>query len=257
MALNYDKWDHIDDSDDESSKNSKVEPLLESTKQNAQRASDAAVAERFTVYLRQHLKKEHPLAKRKLAAQFVGAQHRGEASSNIYRYNDICAFLSRYGDELTDRSIISMLCELHKRMIDGVPSADIKNDDHPVVMDCQVLMDAINALEACATHGNAVIFYETVCTPSASERARSLTERYERKEFAKRAMLKHIFKDDSAFNPNDLDDDDPAPPGSSARKTKKRAPVWWQDPDMRLLVGVLVGSIVVLGGLGASFYAIR
>ena len=55
-------------------------------------------------------------------------------------------------------------------------------------------MDAINALEACATHGNAVIFYETVCTPSASERARSLTERYERKEFAKRAMLKHIFK---------------------------------------------------------------
>eukprot|EP00966_Prymnesium_polylepis_P069553 1616922-Prymnesium_polylepis.1 len=167
MALNYDKWDHIDDSDDESSKNSKVEPLLESTKQNAQRASDAAVAERFTVYLRQHLKKEHPLAKRKLAAQFVGAQHRGEASSNIYRYNDICAFLSRYGDELTDRSIISMLCELHKRMIDGVPSADIKNDDHPVVMDCQAR--AHRSLQSLSRLAGRV----PLLTPVARSRARA------------------------------------------------------------------------------------
>ena len=58
----------------------------------------------------------------------------------------------------------------------------------------QMLMEAINSLEACARHGNAVIFYETVCNQSASDRARKLTERYERKEFAKRAMMKHIFK---------------------------------------------------------------
>ena len=44
---------------------------------------------------------------------------------------------------------------------------------------------------------------------------------------------------------------------SDPRRRKKRAPAWWQDPDVRLLVGVMVGSIVVLGGLGASFYAIR
>ena len=137
--LNYDKWDHLDDSDDEKAggEGSRVEPLLESTKQNSQRDADAAVAERFTVYIRQHLKKEYPLAKRKLAAQFVGAQHRGEASSNIFRYNDICSFFARFNDELSDRNVISMLCELHKRLINSVPSSELKDEEHPVIKDCQ------------------------------------------------------------------------------------------------------------------------
>ncbi|KAL1530005.1 hypothetical protein AB1Y20_000931 [Prymnesium parvum] len=252
MALNYDKWDHIDDSDDEARASDKrVQPLLESTKQQQQRDADAAVAERFAAYLRKHLKQEYPLAKRKLAAQFIGAQHRGESVSNIFRYNDICSFVARYSDELSDRSTTSMLCELHKRLIATVPSAELKNESNAIVKDCQTLIEAINALEACAQQGNAVIFYETVCNPSSSERARKLTERYERKEFAKRAMMKHLFKEDPSFGDNDFDDEE-IPIGSSARKGKPKGSSF-EDGDLYLLFAFVIAASAMV--VGIYFYA--
>ena len=114
MSLSYDKWNTIVDSDDEANPSGAVEPLLESIKNNAQRDADAAVAERFTGYLREHLKKEYPLAKRKLAALFVGAQHRGSAASNIFRYNDICGFVARVRARLARLTVLSSqsLCQL-------------------------------------------------------------------------------------------------------------------------------------------------
>ena len=254
-TLNYDKWDHIDDSDDELNQTS--QPVLESTKSLAQREADAAVAARFTGYMRRHLKKEYSLAERQLAAQFIGAQHRGEAFSNIYRYNDICSFMARYADELSDRSTTSMLCELHQRLLKDVPAAEIKDEENLVVKDSQTLLEAINALEACATHRNAVIFFEEICTPSSSGRARALAERYERKAFAKRAMMKHLFKEDPAFGDVFLDEGD-APAGSSARRGKQQAAVWWQDHDLRWLIGMVVGSIGILLCVGANtFFILR
>ena len=98
--LSYSKWDRFEDSDEDTGAagdeaNGRVNPLLSANKAQQQHEADAAVAERFVVYLRQHLKKEYPLSLRKLAARFIGAQHRGTLSSNIYRYNDIVAFAAR------------------------------------------------------------------------------------------------------------------------------------------------------------------
>ena len=93
-------------------------------------------------------------------------------------------------------------------MLKDVPAAEIKDEENLVVKDSQTLLEAINALEACATQRNAVIFFEEICTPSSSGRARALAERYERKAFAKRAMMKHLFKEDPAFGDVFLDEGD-------------------------------------------------
>lgn len=98
-VLNYDKWSSLVDSDDEHD-TGKVKPLLESTKGGAQRDADASVAERFSTYLRRHLRNEYPISKRQMAARFIGAQHRGSAYSNIFRYNDICSFAARVRQSL-------------------------------------------------------------------------------------------------------------------------------------------------------------
>ena len=53
-----------------------------------------------------------------------------------------------------------------------------------------MLMEAINTLEACRTYNNAAVFFEEVCQPSRSAKAKRLTEAYVRLEFGKRAMLR-------------------------------------------------------------------
>jgi hypothetical protein len=40
-----------------------------------------------------------------------------------------------------------------------------------------------------------------------------LREKYEKKEWAKRAMMRHLFRNDDTFNEADYDDDDELVPG--------------------------------------------
>lgn len=101
--------------------------------------------------------------------------------------------MPQHTEELFNKQAIAMFCELHKRMLNTLCEAELKDSTHQVIQDAQTLTEALNALEAVVRSGNAAIFYETVCNPSASARSRELAERYERKEFAKRAMMRSIF----------------------------------------------------------------
>jgi len=87
------------------------------------------------------------------------------------------------------------LCELHKRLIEGAKDVHDKGQTSRPTADLHKLMDAINTLEALRANDNAANFFEQVCSPSRDEAARKLTETYQKGEFAKRAMLRYLFKD--------------------------------------------------------------
>ena len=67
---------------------------------------------------------------------------------------------------------------------------DPKDTKDSTGKDSRMLMEAINTLEACRTYNNAAVFFEEVCQPSRSAKAKRLTEAYVRLEFGKRAMLR-------------------------------------------------------------------
>lgn len=135
MSLSYSRWDDLHDSDDEPAGSRR--PLLRSEKGRGQLEADAAVSFRFSSHLDAHLR-HFPKERRELAAKFIGAQHRGEESSNIYRYSDICAFLTRFAPDLADGSFLSMLCELHQRMVDALPPTKQRQGRSEELKDCEV-----------------------------------------------------------------------------------------------------------------------
>ena len=192
--LNYDKWDKLvlEDSDEDADK--KKEPLLMQGKSYANHEADAALTEHFIKVLRQHLGKEkYPLAQRKLLARFIAVQFRGAEPSNVYRYADMCAMVAQFSEKLLRRSSIDLLCEAHKEM---VKATDGKDKSSPAMRDAETVLEALNALEAITRHGSAPDFFEQVCNPSHSASARQLCEKYERKEFAKMAMMRSMFGDE-------------------------------------------------------------
>ena len=56
-------------------------------------------------------------------------------------------------------------------------------------------MEAINTLEACLTEGAPTKLFEALCSPSSSDAAFKLRERYEKQEYAKQALMRHLFGD--------------------------------------------------------------
>ena len=209
-ALSYSKWDMIDDSDDEivpgkyEEGNKKVEPLLGSQKSHAHHEKDDMITQRFMRHFKEFLPAPADSSKAPMLARFIAICDKGDAPVNIYRYNDIIGFCARYGDELLGLSTINLLCELHQRMINGAKS--VKAGEPPA--DLRALLDAINALEACRRYPNAAHFFEAVCTPSKSAEARKAAEVYAAQEFAKRAVMRHIFKNDDVDAAAELDLDD-------------------------------------------------
>ena len=89
--------------------------------------------------------------------------------------------------------MVDALCELHKQMAAKLKGASGLAHD-ALVADVHLLMDTLNTLEALCRHENAALFFEQVCTPSRGETARQLTEAYQKGEFAKKAMLRYLFK---------------------------------------------------------------
>ena len=194
-ALNYGKWDKLvlEDSDDDAP-NKQKEPLLMQGKTYANHEADSVMTEDFIKVMRSRLGKEkYPLSQRKLLARFIAVQHRGDEPSNIYRYADMCAMVAQFSDKLLRRSSTDLLCDLHKEMVKATDSTDKSS---PELAGAQTVLEALNALEAITRHGNAPDFFEQVCNPSHSASARDLCEKYERKEFAKMAMMRSMFGDE-------------------------------------------------------------
>ena len=194
-ALNYGKWDKLvlEDSDDDAP-NKQKEPLLMQGKTYANHEADSVMTEEFIKVMRSRLGKEkYPLSQRKLLARFIAVQHRGDEPSNIYRYADMCAMVAQFSDKLLRRSSTDLLCDLHKEMVKATDSTDKSS---PELAGAQTVLEALNALEAITRHGNAPDFFEQVCNPSHSASARDLCEKYERKEFAKMAMMRSMFGDE-------------------------------------------------------------
>ena len=195
-ALNYGKWDQLvlEDSDDDDAPNKQKEPMLMQGKTYANHEADSVMTEDFIKVMRSRLGKEkYPLSQRKLLARFIAVQHRGDEPSNIYRYADMCAMVAQFSDKLLRRSSTDLLCDLHKEMVKATDSTDKSS---PELASAQTVLEALNALEAITRHGNAPDFFEQVCNPSHSASARDLCEKYERKEFAKMAMMRSMFGDE-------------------------------------------------------------
>ena len=126
VALSYSKFDHIVDSDDEDNESKARDALLIDKKQRHHFERDAELTQRFTAHLREHLKSKYPVAHRKLVARFIAISDRGTERSNVYRYSDMTALIQQRTAELLQRSSITMLCELHKALLEGIKDPENK-----------------------------------------------------------------------------------------------------------------------------------
>lgn len=248
---NYSKWEQLDANSDDSDDGSRqpVEPLLESKKSDGMRDRDERTAQRFLQYMAEHLA-DVPSARRNLGARFVASCDPGERSTNVYRYADIVSFCTRYKDELLGRPMVDSLCELHKRMVQGV--ADIKQRSDPVLKDADLLLGAINALEACRRYPNAAVFFEAVCQPSRGDRARAAAEAYAKGEFSKRAMLRYMFKGDAGWDIDEDQEDLDHFLGGEPRKKKKLPPL--VDPELAKIFALLTALLGAMAIGGWLFY---
>ena len=94
-TLSYSKWDMLEDSDDEPDGKSKpLQPLLSGNKTFSQRDADEKAAQRFVKHIKDHLPATKP-AHRELVSRYVAACSKGKQQTNIYRYSDICSFVTR------------------------------------------------------------------------------------------------------------------------------------------------------------------
>jgi len=100
--------------------------------------------------------------------------------------------LVQYKTELVNRVIVDALCELHKQMGEKLKG---KSQVEQAAQDVRLLTDAINTLEALRRNDNAANLFEQLCSPSRSEDTRKLTEQYTKGDFAKRAILRYLFRD--------------------------------------------------------------
>jgi hypothetical protein len=251
--LSYRKWDRLDDASDEdeepSSARRTVDPLLDSGKTGAVLDRDRATARRFESYLE---KSEVPAKRRAMAAHFVAVCDRGAESSNIFRYSDIVGCCVRYGVELLSLEMVDALCELQKQMVNGVK--DSRDASDPVVRDARLLMEAINSLEACRRAPNAHEFFEAVCQPSRSARAKELATVYQKLEFAKRAMMRRLFKADADFAGPMAEEErafDALLRGATPAGSSARAPAATPPRGLAALVAGWDSEVLVLALSGA------
>jgi len=245
-ALSYSKWDQLEVSDDE---DGDVKPALASTKTREETESDERVVRRFTTYQEQ-FPDAVPRAQRALVAHLVGVTDKRGAPSNAFRYSEITAFCMRHKDELLTKELVSAVCRLHSAMIGD--TGDTKPPpSSALVADCKMLVEAINTLEACREQVNISTFFEELCSPSSSARARQLCEKYQKLEFAKRAMLKHMFAKSGMGNESEIDslmeevDSGDKPKAASSK----------MDTDIMLACALVVLLLAIV--VGGGFYLLQ
>tara|TARA_B100000524_G_scaffold253677_1_gene137079 strand:+ start:1662 stop:2504 length:843 start_codon:yes stop_codon:yes gene_type:complete len=194
--LSYQKWDTLDaagsDVEGIDADGTKL-PLLSKSPQQLE--ADEAVYEKYKGVFKQHCKGQYALATRKLLARFIAIQHRGSEPTNTFRYADIMALVQQRREELLARSSVDLLCELHKRILNASPTEPQPTD--AATQDAQVVVEAVNTLEAIQAHQPTSMLFESLCNPTQSEDAKALYTRYANKEFAKTAMMRYLFGDDS------------------------------------------------------------
>ena len=233
-ALSYSRWDQLDvsdddDDDDGAAGDGPANAMLAARKTAAQHERDGATAARFVSYMERFASAEVPATRRTISARFISVADRGDEPNNIYRYNDIIACCTQYAAELLSQELVDALCELHKAIVNALPSSALQESSADLVerRDARLLMEAINTLEACRRVPNVTVFFEELCTPSRSAKARELTTAYQQLEFGKHAMLRAIFgkADAEGFGSHIAEEEQKldekllgkAPVGSSAR----------------------------------------
>ena len=142
------------------------------------------------------------------------------------------------------------MCRLHSAMIGD--TGDTKPPpSSALVADCKMLVEAINTLEACREQVNISTFFEELCSPSSSARARQLCEKYQKLEFAKRAMLKHMFAKSGMGNESEIDslmeevDSGDKPKAASSK----------MDTDIMLACALVVLLLAIV--VGGGFYLLQ
>ena len=149
----------------------------------------------------------------------------------------------QYQKELLNREMVDSLCELHKTMVESqkdVPKAKAE----PVLKDVRTLMEAINSLEAMCKHPNAAAFFEKVCNPSRDAGARELCKRYQEGEFAKRAMLRYLFKGtEMASSEKELEEMMDAPDPMAEKPWDPKEVEWyWTTAIFALVLALLAAA---------------
>lgn len=271
--LNYDKWNAIgadDSSDDETKPGAPIEPLLASRKQGSIVERDNATHARMVAYHKRYLHDEKGKTNENLApqshvdmmARLIAISDRGTEQSNTHRYSEITRFCAQYRDTCFKLPFINGMCELHRCIIDHTPK-DPSGAKTREAADARLIMEAINTLEACRRFDNVTLLFEMICTPSMSERARKVTELYVKLDFAKRAMLRYLFKhteedfadlaDEHELEYEQLINPEAWRAGSSARRQTKNSagPFGLGDAETGpwLLGLACIGLVVLFGGL--------
>ena len=184
-SLSYDKWNDLDDSDDEEPAPDKpIEAKLESRKANSEIDRDNATHKRMVEYHKLHYKNGEnkdlvPPSQIDMMARLIAICDRGNEQSNTHRYSELTKFCAQYKDPCFKLEFVSGLCELHRCILDGQANP---NDNSPEMKDCQLIMEAINSIEACRRFDNVALLFEMVCQPSSSDRAKKVTEYYVKNE---------------------------------------------------------------------------
>lgn len=278
-ALSYSKWDAIgadsdnDDDGADAKRSGPVSAMLESTKSHADKDRDLATQARFAAYHRHvcatdasRARKLMPEAQRDLMARFVAICDKGNEQSNTHRYSEITRFCAQYKDACFDPAFVSGLCELHRCIIESAPVDPKSKEAVPSsreARDSRMMMEAVNTLEACRRFDNVVLLFEMICQPSQSERARKLTELYVRLDFAKRAMLRHLFRENpELLDAADEDDEyeqlinpEAVRAGSSSRKRRAATSnLWGADGSELLILGSAGAVLAVAIGVGAYLW---
>ena len=187
-SLSYSKWDAIDSDDDAEEIGPKdkkpIEAVLESNKAPADLERDYKTQAKFADYHKKYFKgdkkktlvaEEH----RDLMARWISICDKGKEQSNTHRYSELTKFCAQYKDPCFKLEFVSGLCELHRCILDGQANP---NDNSPEMKDCQLIMEAINSIEACRRFDNVALLFEMVCQPSSSDRAKKVTEYYVKNE---------------------------------------------------------------------------
>jgi hypothetical protein len=261
-SLSYDKWNDLDDSDDEEPAPGKpIEAKLESRKANSEIDRDNATHKRMVEYHKLHYKNGEnkdlvPPSQIDMMARLIAICDRGNEQSNTHRYSEITRFCAQYKETAFQLPFVNGLAELHRCIVDT--SKDPRNTKTQESKDTRLIMEALNTLEACRRFENQALLFEMVCQPSMSERAKKVTEHYVKLDFGKRAMLRHLFKSSAeAFAQMEDEQDEEyealinpsaVRPGSSARVTRKKGGPF--EENQPLIIGGIVVGLAFLVALG-------
>lgn len=194
-GFSYNKWENLDDSDDDGEAEKAKDALLSSKKTFEMHERDDKTAKRVVQYM-ERFESTVPIEDRLAVAHFVAVCDKGVGEqTNIYRYSEIINVCQRCSTLLLNLEMVDKLAALHASMIRAAPSAAIESKDFsvPLVADAHLLMEAVNTLEACRRVPSIPSFYEEICTPSQSDKAKELTRMYMLLEFGQRAMMRHLF----------------------------------------------------------------